>query len=213
MEKPMSILEAINKRASTRSFIRKEIDGKTIEALLTSATFAPSSGNMQPWEFIVVKEQSLKDQLVECTFLGYFSKGSDFQTWIGEAGVIFIVCANVKRTVARYGEPGKEWAAIDVAAATENLLLTATGLGLAGCWVGGFNEEKLKSILKIPSYVKPIGMIPVGYPKGVTERKYRMPLKWITHDGQYNVPYFKDGEDDLDDQYSETIGGNDHTGS
>jgi nitroreductase len=194
MGAPMDIIETIQKRASVRSFLIKEVSDEIIMELLTSATLAPSSGNMQPWEFIVIKDEGQKGKLVGCTFLGYFSKGTDYQTWIGDAGVILVVCANLKRTVARYGEPGKEWAAIDVAAATENILLTATGLGLAGCWVGGFNEEKLKSILKIPTYVKPIGMIPIGYPDGETKRKYRMPLKWVTHNGEYNIPFFKDDE-------------------
>lgn len=194
MSKQPTILDAIYKRASVRSFQKKEIEKETVIELLTAATLAPSSGNMQPWEFIVVTEEEQKKRLVECTYFGYFSKGANYQYWIADAGLIIVVCANLKRTAARYGESGKQWAPIDAAAATENILLAATGLGLASCWVGGFNEEKIKEVLNIPAYVKPIGMIPIGYPKEPISRKYRMPLKWVTHDGKYNVPFFKENE-------------------
>jgi nitroreductase len=182
-------IQAIYERASVRSFQTKEIPKETIIKLLEAGTFAPSSGNMQPWEFIIVQSPEQKKKLVTCTFFGYFSKGANYQHWLADAGVIIVACANVKRTVARYGEAGKDWASIDTAAAVENILLTAVSLGLAGCWVGGFREKELKDLLQIPPYVKPIGLIPIGYPAEQTKRKYRMPLKWVTHDGEYNQPY------------------------
>jgi nitroreductase len=191
-ERFQAFYDVIENRASIRSFLKQEIPENYILKLLTSATLAPSSGNMQPWEFIVVREEQLKKALVTCTYFGYFSKGENYQTWIADAGVIFVVCANLKRTCARYGESGKEWAPIDVAASTENLLLTATGLGLSGCWVGGFDERKLKNLLNIPPYVKPIGLVPIGFPSVQTKRKDRMDLKWVTHEGVYNNPYFKE---------------------
>lgn len=194
LEKPSRVLDAIYNRASVRSFKKQEVERDIIEKLLTAGTLAPSSGNMQPWEFIVVTAKERKKELVHCTYFGYFSKGTNHQYWIADAGAIIVVCTNIKRTKARYGEPGADWSPIDAAAATENILLAATALGLAGCWVGGFNKSKLKKLLKIPSYVKPIGMIPIGYPKGQTERKYRLPLKWVCHSGQYNIPFIEDDE-------------------
>ncbi|MBM7662140.1 nitroreductase [Bacillus mesophilus] len=191
-ENEQLFFDVIERRASVRSFKQKEIPETYIKRLLETAISAPSSGNMQPWEFIIIKKENQKHELVKCTYFGYFSKGENYQTWIAYAGLIIVVCANLKRTCARYGVDGKEWAPIDVAAATENILLAATSLGLAGCWVGGFDEQKLKEYLNIPSYVKPIGMVPIGFPKGTTTRKYRMDLKWLTHDGVYNQPYFKE---------------------
>lgn len=189
LNKPQ-IPDVILKRASVRSFLPDPVPQEYIIQMLTAGTLAPSSGNMQPWEFIVVQDPEQKQELVTCTYIGYFSKGSNYQQWIGDAGVVFVVCANQKRTVARYGQDGKEWSIIDVSAATENILLTATALGLGACWVGGFNEARVKQLLDIPAYVKIIGLIPVGYPLEQTERKYRMPLSLITHDGKYNKRYF-----------------------
>jgi len=176
-------------------FEEKSIPEEAIKEILTAGTMAPSSGNMQPWEFVVIENPEMKAEIVKFTFSGYYSKGANHQNWIQQAGIIIVACANVKRTVARYGESGKEWAMIDVAACVENMFLTATALGLSGCWVGGFNEQKLKNLLNIPIYVKPIGLLPLGYAGEEAAHKTRISLKWVTHKNQYNTPYFKhDGE-------------------
>lgn len=79
---------------------------------------------------------------------------------------------------------------LDTAAAVENMFLTATAMGLAGCWVGGFHEEKVKELLQIPHYVRSVGLLPLGFPAEEAEPKKRMSLKWVTHKNRYNVPYF-----------------------
>lgn len=168
-------------RVSVRSFSSQPIDEETVDFLLKCATTAPSNGNMQPWEFIVVRSKEMKEKLVRCTFLGYHSRGGKHQDWIKDASVVIICCANHKRTKARYGEMGYLGSIIDVAAATQNLLVAIANLGLASCWVGGFDEEKLKDYLKIPKEVKPIGVIPIGYPKCTAERKNRLPVEIVKH--------------------------------
>ncbi|GGK35058.1 hypothetical protein GCM10010965_30020 [Caldalkalibacillus thermarum] len=127
---------------------------------------------------------------IKLTFSGYYAQGANHQHWIKNAGVIIVACANLKRTTARYGEPGREWALLDAAAAIQNMLLTAIALGLSGCWVGGFHEEQLQRLLNIPPYVKPVGLLPLGYAAEKPKRKNRMPLKWVTHKNRYNFPYF-----------------------
>lgn len=175
------VWEIFNRRASVREFSDEKIDEKTIDFLLDCAVTAPSNGNLQPWEFIVVKSEEMKERLVSCTFFGFHSKGGNHQDWIKEAPVIIVCCANPKRTKARYGEMGYLGSIIDVAAATQNLLLSAANLGLAACWVGGYDELKLKGILKIPSSVKPIGMIPIGHPVEEATRKMRLPVEAVKH--------------------------------
>lgn len=182
-------IPAIYQRVSTRKFLEKEIPQDMLEEILTAGTMAPSSGNMQPWEFIVIDDPTVKEEVVQFTFSGYYSKGTNYQYWIKTAAVVVVVCANYKRTVARYGEAGKMWAPLDAAAAVQNMFLTATALGLSGCWVGGFHEEGIKRLLRIPPYVHPIGLLPLGYPAEQMEPKKRMPLKWVTHKNRFNVPY------------------------
>lgn len=183
-------IPAIFERVSKRKFTEQPIALEILEQLLLAATHAPSSGNMQPWEFIVIDEPDKKQEIVRSTYSGYFSKGKNYQYWIADAAVVIVACTNVKRTVARYGPAGKEWALIDSAAAVQNLLLTATALGLSGCWVGGINEQEIKAILLIPDYVRIIGLVPIGYSEEDATPKSRLPLKWVTHHNAYNVPFY-----------------------
>lgn len=180
------IWSLFNKRVSIRSFSDKDIDDEMIDFLIKCATTAPSNGNMQPWEFIVINSDEVKAKIVECTYTGYFSKGSNHQIWIQEAPVVIVACANKKRTRARYGEMGTLGSIIDTAAAIQNTLVAAAGVGLGSCWVGGFNEERLKEILQIPEHVKPIGILPIGYPKGGEMRKNRLPTNIVKHKNIYN---------------------------
>ena len=183
-------IPAIFERVSKRKFTEQPIAPEILEQLLLAATRAPSSGNMQPWEFIVIDEPDKKQEIVRSTYSGYFSKGRNYQYWIADAAVVIVACSNVKRTVARYGPAGKEWALIDSAAAVQNLLLTATALGLSGCWVGGIKEQAIKASLLIPDYVRIIGLVPIGYSVEDATPKSRLPLKWVTHHNAYNVPFY-----------------------
>jgi nitroreductase len=183
-------IPAIFERVSKRKFLNRNVPNEVLEQILLAGTRAPSSGNMQPWEFIIIEDSLLKQDIVKSTFSGYFSKGKNYQYWIADASVIIVACANVKRTVARYGPSGREWAIIDTAAAVQNMLLTATALGLSGCWVGGFNETAIKQRLTIPDYVRIIGLVPIGYSDESVHAKSRLSLKWITHRNVYNVPYY-----------------------
>lgn len=183
-------IPAIFERVSKRKFTPQPIAPEMIEQLLLAATRAPSSGNMQPWEFIVIDDPGRKQEIVQSTYSGYFSKGKNHQYWIADAAAVIVACANVKRTVARYGPAGAEWALIDTAAAVQNLLLTATALGLSGCWVGGFNEQAMKEKLKIPAYVRIVGLVPIGYSEEEVSPKSRLPLKWVTHHNVYNAPFY-----------------------
>lgn len=183
-------IPAIFERMSKRKFTQQPIAPEMLEQLLLAATRAPSSGNMQPWEFIVIDEPGKKQEIVRSTYSGYFSKGKNYQYWIADAAVVIVACTNVKRTVARYGPAGAEWAMIDTAAAVQNLLLTATALGLSGCWVGGINEQAIKASLQIPDYVRIVGLVPIGYSVEEATPKSRLPLKWVTHHNAYNVPFY-----------------------
>lgn len=183
-------IDAIYKRVSCRSFIRKEIPKQILEEIINAGTMAPASGNMQPWEFIIIDEPEAKEKVVKCTFSGFYSKGSSNQHWIEDASIIIIPCVNFKRTVARYGDLGYKLAPLDTTSAVQNMLLAATELGISGCWVGGFLEKKIRNLLQLPPYVQPLGLVPMGYPAKETDHKQKMDAKWVVHKNIYNTPYF-----------------------
>ena len=169
----MDVLEAIKGRRSIRAFKNQDVPAETVEKLIDAAQWAPSAGNIQPWEFIIVRKPEIKRRLVDVA-LG--------QMFIEEAPVVIVVCANEERSSQGYGERGKTLYCIqDTAAAIQNIHLTAYSLGLGTCWVGAFREEKTREILKIPRGIRPVAMIPVGYPAEVPTARSRKPISQIVH--------------------------------
>ena len=169
----MDIVEAIKGRRSIRAFKNKKVAQETVEKLLDAARWAPSAGNIQPWEFIIVQKPEIKRALVEAAL---------DQTFIEEAPVVIVVCANESRSSQGYGIRGKTLYCIqDTAAAIQNLHLTAYSLGLGTCWIGAFREEKAREILKIPEGVRPLAIVPVGYPAETPPPRNRRPISQMFH--------------------------------
>jgi len=93
-----------------------------------------------------------------------------------------VVCANQTLSARGYGVRGINLYCLqDTAAAIQNMLLAACALGLAACWVGAFNEEEATRVLKIPNGVRPVAIIPVGYPAETPEARWKRPLSEIVH--------------------------------
>lgn len=183
-------INAIYNRVSCRSFQEKPIANEILKEIITAATMAPASGNMQPWEFIIVDDPTRKERISEHTFSGFYSKGAKSQTWIKDAALIIIPCVNYKRTIAKYGDLAYEWAVIDTTSAVQNMLLSAEQLGVSSCWVGGFKKHTIQEMLQVPPYVHPLGLIPMGYAQEKTARKKKIDAKWVTHRNSYNQPFF-----------------------
>lgn len=183
----MEFQDVIRKRRSVRHFIDREVTNETIFKLLDSARWAPTGGNLQPWEFILVRNRVNRERLVNATYLGYMTKTGKPQKWILEAPVIIAACANAKAVIARYGsgELGQTNVLMDVAAAIENLLLAAVDLGLGACWISGFDHEKATEALKIPHDVRVVALIPVGY----TDRVQGPPPKLDPEEFTYYETY------------------------
>jgi len=169
----MDVLEAIKGRRSIRAFKRKKVTQETVEKLLDAARWAPSAGNIQPWEFIVIRKPEIKRALAEAAL---------DQTFIEEAPVVIVVCANENRSSQGYGVRGKTLYCIqDTAAAIQNIHLAAYSLGLGACWVGAFREEEVGEILKIPQGIRPVAIVPVGYPAETPPPRNRRPMSQIVH--------------------------------
>ena len=169
----MDVFEAIRGRRSIRAFRETDVPKETVEKLIEAASWAPSAGNIQPWEFIVVRNPETKRKLAEAA-LG--------QSFIEEAPVVIVVCADEERSARGYGTRGKTLYCIqDTAAAIQNIHLAAYALGLGTCWVGAFREEEARKILEIPDGVRPVAIIPVGYPAESPSPRSRRPLKQIIH--------------------------------
>lgn len=169
----MDVLEAIKGRRSIRAFQETDISQETVEKLIEAARWAPSAGNIQPWEFIIVRNPKTKRSLAEAA-LG--------QSFIEEAPVVIVVCADEERSARGYGTRGRTLYCIqDTAAAIQNIHLAAYALGLGTCWVGAFREDEARKILEIPEGIRPVAIIPVGYPAESPLPRSRRSLKQIIH--------------------------------
>jgi nitroreductase len=173
----MEIPEIIRNRRSIRAFSERELPEEAAEVLVRAACMAPSAGNLQPWEFIAVRDPDIKRRLVEAAY---------GQSFIAEAPIVFLVCAVPGRSSWRYGRRGAELYCIqDTAAAIENLLLTATANGLGGCWVGAFDEERAAKAVGAPEGVRPVAIIPIGYPAETPSAPPRRPVREVLHSERY----------------------------
>ncbi|MEJ5167251.1 MAG: nitroreductase family protein [Thermoanaerobaculia bacterium] len=144
-------------RFSCRSFLKKEVPEEYIEAILKAGIWAPSAGNLQPWRFLLITNQELKEKLAEVAY------GQEF---ISEADFVVVVIALPEESAIRYGERGRNLYSIqDTAAAIQNMLLQASILGLGSCWVGAFSEERAKKVLNLEKNEKPVAILPFGFPK------------------------------------------------
>lgn len=174
----MDFFEVVRNRRSIRYFQKdKEIPEEKLNQILETAIQAPSAGNMQSWDFVVVTKKDTKEALAKAA-LG--------QSFIARASVIVVVCANQKRSAAVYGKRGSDLYCIqDTAAAIQTMLLTITALGYGACWVGAFSESAVRNIIELPDEVRPVAIIPIGVPKRIPIPTPRIELEELIHRETY----------------------------
>jgi len=152
----VDVIEAIKKRRSIRKFKEMPVPDEILKEILECARLAPSAGNRQPWVFVVVRDQTLKEKLVQA---------AGNQVFLAQAPVVIVVCGDAEVSGARYEDRGRTLYVIqDTAAAVTNIMLSATSFGLGTCWVGAFRESLVRDALDLPSNLRPLAMVPVGYP-------------------------------------------------
>jgi len=157
----MPLLDLMKHRKSVRDFLDRPVEREKITMCLEAARVAPSACNSQPWRFVVVDEPSLKNQLCKVAFSGIYSINS----FCKMAPAIVVVISEKSRFIARVGGMfrGTKYYLIDIGIACEHFVLQAEDLGLGTCWIGWFNEKRVKSVLNIPPHKKIDVLIALGY--------------------------------------------------
>jgi len=169
----MNLLDTIRMRRSIRTYKKQDLPPGIVEQLLEAARQAPSAGNVQPWEFVVASAQKNKMVLSQAAF---------GQNDLQEASIVIVVCADEKRAAEAYGVRGKTlYCFQDTAAAIQNILLTACSLGLGTCWIGAFKEDEVRKVINAPPHMRPVALIPVGYPNESPDARPRRPVSEIMH--------------------------------
>ncbi|MDD3191243.1 MAG: nitroreductase family protein [Bacilli bacterium] len=150
----MDVFEAMQKRRSVRKFTDQKVEDEKVQTILHSAMSGPSACNRRPWEFYVVTNEVLLEQI---------KKASRFSNF--NSPMVIIVAGNLHHALPL--QLSEYWVQ-DCSAAVENILLSATALGLGSVWCGLKPQkrpmDRVRAILGIPDYIEPLALIHVGYP-------------------------------------------------
>jgi nitroreductase len=159
------VLRAIKNRRTIRRFKSDPIEDKKLQAILDAGRWAPSFSNLQPWRFIVIKDQNLKNALDKA------ARESVLHLGINEAPVIILVCVDRRIDPLHAIEAG--------AAATQNMTLAATSLGVGAGWIGIWGTEtetSIQKIFKLPETIRVVSLLPLGIPDESPEG-HRKPIE------------------------------------
>jgi Nitroreductase len=162
----MALLDVIGNRRSIRAYKNERIPKDKLLNLLEAARLAPSAGNRQLWKFIVVDDEGTRQQLV---------KACNNQAFVSSASHV----------IAGVGDPVQKWHQVDLAIALEHIVLEAADLGLGTCWIGAFNEDEVKKILKVPADKKVVALLTVGVPAETPDARPRKALDEIVSYNAY----------------------------
>jgi len=165
-------LRFLKGRSSVREYSGEPLDPEEIEYILASASTAPSAGNREAWDVVVVTDEDVRMELALAAFE---------QVHVREAPAIFVVCANYVRSMSHYGERGILYAVEDAVIACTYMMLAAHARTLHSCWTGAFNEDEVREFLGLPQHVRPIALLAVGRGTPPLEPMKRMPVEEHVH--------------------------------
>lgn len=146
-------MKEILERRSVRSYTDKEISDETVKELLKAAMAAPSAGNEQPWEFIVIRDPQIFQDIMDI---------HPYAQPLKEAQVAILVCGDITK------EKYQGYWVQDCSAATQNILIKVENLGLGAVWLGVYPTDDrvkgIKEMFNLPDTVIPLSIVSVGYP-------------------------------------------------
>ena len=168
----MEVFDAIRTRRSIRKYKSEPIPDKKLRTILEAARLAPSAGNRQPWRFIVIQNKNRKKALAEV---------ANNQTFLNDASAIIVAIGDP--------EVSARWYDKDPMIALEHIVLAATALGYGTCWIGAFDEDAIKHLLKIPANVKVIALLPIGIPDETPAPRPRKEFSEIFFKEEWQNPW------------------------
>lgn len=163
----MEVFTAIKERRSIRKYKDKPIEEEKLHKVLEAARLSPSAKNLQNWKFIVVRDEETRRQLVDEAIQ---------QPFVGQAPVILVCCGTETEGVMKCGQYRYT---VDLSIATAYMILEAHEQGLGTCWLGSFDEDKVKDLLGIPEDVRVVAITPLGYPDETPAARPRKALEEI----------------------------------
>ena len=174
----LPILDIIRERGSIRKYKDKPILSSDLQTILETARLAQSAANRQPWEFIVVSDKAQLKKLAEAAHWPNRPPQSSVST--APTVIICLAVPEMSRKVGPF-----DGFLVDLSIAIENMALTAWELGIGSCWIGAFQEDKVKTLLNVPENLRVVSLLTLGYADEQPRPKNRKLLNEIIHYEQY----------------------------
>lgn len=168
----MELYDVIAGRRSIRRYKTEPVSEEQVLRVLDAARLAPSWKNLQCWKFIVVRSEEGKAGI-----LAAFNDNNPGKKAISPAPVVVVLCAEPQ--ASGYVDE-KAYYLVDAGIAMEHLILAAWAEGLGTCWMGEFDEKKVKAVLNVPDGWKIVGLTPLGYPDQDPKPRPRKSLEEIS---------------------------------
>jgi nitroreductase len=168
----MDLFQAVRDRRSIRKYKDTPVPRELIEQALEAARLAPSWKNLQCWRFLVLTDPDRRARVLES-----FPDDNPGKKAIATAPVVIVACADPRESDV---ENGIEYFIADTAIAFEHLCLAAHALGLGTCWMGWYDERRIKVSLGIPKEIRVVGITPLGFPDQEPKPRPRKELSEIS---------------------------------
>jgi len=181
----MKFKEILEKRHCTRDFKSKSPSFRDVAEILDSARYAPCAGGIYTVKIVIVDNKEIKAKLAEAC-LG--------QAFVAKAPYVLVVCSDLTQINRSYGKHAEMFAHQQAGAAVENMFLKASELGIGTCWVGAFDENAIKRILRIPENAFVEAVLPIGYEMGKALKKEKIELKKIVRFNDWSEMFSKGWE-------------------
>ena len=170
----MEFYEVINARRSIRKFKPTPVEQEKLDRIWETIRIAPSACNYQPWRFLIVKSDEMREKVDEALKLGRDGKGKMSMAWAMNAPLIIIGLGNKVEAWKRFdGSPSH---VIDVTIAMEHLVLAAANEGLGTCWICAFDQDAMHKALELDENWEAVVLTPLGYPDEEPKEKERKPV-------------------------------------
>ncbi|MEM2955224.1 MAG: nitroreductase family protein [Nitrososphaerales archaeon] len=177
----MDFFEVLRNRHSIRAFKKKDVEQEKINIILESANLAPSAGDLQAYEIVVIRDQERRLALAEAALN---------QDFIAQAPLNLVFFINPRRSAKRYGQRGiRLYCLQDATIAAAYSQLAATALGLGSVWTGAFYEEPIMKLANAKEDLIPVAIISIGYPDEEPEVTPRRRIEDFVHDEYISNPY------------------------
>ncbi|MEA3378587.1 MAG: nitroreductase family protein [Nanoarchaeota archaeon] len=160
----MELKDSILGRRSIRRYKTKPVPVEVLGDILDIARFAPSAGNLQNWQFVIVKDSVKKKEIASACLE---------QNWMMQAPVLIVICNKYEKVKKLYGKLGKMFSIQDCAIVAANIMLLAKDHSLDTCWVGAFDNEAIQRILELPDSVDPEIILALGYSNDAKHDKHK----------------------------------------